>query len=31
MGFLKVQGKVLTYNDYKDADTIAKYKLHGIN
>lgn len=21
----------MTYNDYKDGDTIAKYKLHGIN
>ena len=30
MGFLKCQGKVLTYNDYKNPETIRSYKLHGI-
>ena len=30
MGFLKVQGQVLTYNDYKDPEAIARYKMHGI-
>jgi hypothetical protein len=30
MGFLDVKGTKITYNQYKDAETIRKYKLNGI-
>lgn len=29
MGYLKIAGKVMTYNEYKDK--IEDYKKHGIN
>jgi len=31
MGFLKVAGGVLTYNQYKDESKIKSYKLHGLS
>lgn len=31
MGFLKVAGGVLTYNQYKDESKIKNYKLHGLS
>ena len=31
MGFLKVAGGVLTYDQYKDESKIKSYKLHGLS
>ena len=31
MGFLKVAGGVLTYNQYKEQSKLKKYKMHGLN
>lgn len=30
MGFLKVLGRVQTYNEYKDKEKIERYKMHGL-